>query len=210
MRRALLLLLLIAVPATAGAGPLIDPAIDVDIPAVDDTLRLKQMESVAAAGQPDVGWLRGDLGPLAGLSLDVSQVPGDRRANGLRLGGADSDVTAIGLTLRGTSPSAVQPYVGLGPTVFFTRSVAFDARAPRRPSDLSLADGAVADRVDASLGLQAQAGVRLSLTPNLDLFGEYRFMRPTYEMPGRVEGDALGPASLTNSHYFQGGLSIRF
>jgi hypothetical protein len=29
-------------------------------------------------------------------------------------------------------------------------------------------------------------------------------------MPGRVEGDALGPASLTNSHYFQGGLSIRF
>jgi hypothetical protein len=187
----------------ATAGPLIDPVLDVEIPSAADTLRLKQIEAVTTSSRAEPSGFLGDLGAQAGVTLDVSRLlPGTPAG--------DADVTAIGLTVRGGTQGVVQPYVGVGPALFLTRFVGFDPRSPRRPQDVSLADGGIADRTATSLGLQLQAGIRLSLSPDLDLFGEFRFARPSHDVPGRFEGDGFRPASLLNSPYFQGGLSVRF
>jgi hypothetical protein len=193
----------------AAAGPLIDPILDVEIPSAADILRLKQIEAVTTSSRAEPSGFLGDLGAQAGVTLDVSRLlPGT-------LAG-DADVTAIGLTVRGgrvvqsVVQPVVQPYVGVGPALFLTRFVGFDPRSPRRPQDVSLADNGIADRTDASLGLQVQAGIRLSLSPDLDLFGEFRLARPSRDVPGRFEADGFRPASLLNSPYFQGGLSVRF
>jgi len=189
----------------APAGPLIDPILDVEIPSAADTLRLKQIEAVATSSRAEPSGFLGDLGAQAGVTLDVSRwLPGT-------LAG-DADVTAIGLTVRGgrVVQPVVEPYVGIGPALFLTRFVGFDPRSPRRPQDISLADNGIADRTDTSLGLQVQAGIRLSLSPDLDLFGEFRLARPSHDVPGRFEADGFRPASLLNSPYFQGGLSVRF
>jgi opacity protein-like surface antigen len=82
-----------------------------------------------------------------------------------------------------------QPYVGVGPGIFWGRM-----------SGLDLGTGS-----DTSLGLNALVGARIFLSQRLALFGEYKY--------NRVSFDFGGTAAIHVTYqpqYFVGGLSLHF
>lgn len=82
-----------------------------------------------------------------------------------------------------------QPYVGVGPGIFYGRV-----------SGVELGTGS-----DTSLGINALAGARFFLTDRVALFGEYKFNRVTFDFGGTVETRVL-----YQPHHFVGGLSLHF
>ena len=106
--------------------------------------------------------------------------------------GAHVRVATWALNLIARYPGErVQPYVGVGPGIFWGRM-----------------SGPVAELgtgSDTSLGLNALGGVRLLLTQRLAVFGEYKYNRVTFDFGGTA---ALH--TLYQAHHFVGGLSLLF
>jgi opacity protein-like surface antigen len=88
----------------------------------------------------------------------------------------------------------VQPYVAAGSRRDLDADLALD---PTRPATGS----------DAAAGLKAGAGVSVRLDPNVEIFGEYQFMR-LRGAEGRGTSGSLGPTLDTSG--FSLGLSIRY
>jgi opacity protein-like surface antigen len=84
-----------------------------------------------------------------------------------------------------------QPYVGVGPGIFWGRMSG---------SEAELGTGS-----DTSLGLNALGGVRLLLTQRLAVFGEYKYNRVTFDF-----GGSAALHVLYQPHHFVGGLSLLF
>ena len=82
-----------------------------------------------------------------------------------------------------------QPYIGAGPGIFWGRI-----------SGVDFGTGS-----DTSLGLNALAGLRLFLTDNVAVFGEYKYNRVTFDFGGTV-----GLQTLYQPQSFVGGLSLHF
>jgi opacity protein-like surface antigen len=99
---------------------------------------------------------------------------------------------AVNLILRYPG-DRVQPYIGVGPGIFWGRL-----------SGVDLGTGS-----DTSLGLNALGGVRLLLTQWLAVFGEYKYNRVTFDFGG-VGATAVDTHALYQAHHFVGGLSLQF
>ncbi len=82
-----------------------------------------------------------------------------------------------------------QPYVGVGPGIFWGRL-----------SGIDLGTGS-----DTSLGLNALAGIRFFLTKNMALFGEYKYNRASFDFGGTAQLHVLYQVQ-----HFTGGLSLHF
>lgn len=97
----------------------------------------------------------------------------------------------------------LQPYVGIGPGLFFT-----DQEAGFRP-DIS---GKV-DLAHVAVGVDLRAGMRWQLSESFGFFGEYRLTH--YDSDGgRADNAALGSnepfGSTRTTNRFMGGLSLLF
>ncbi len=84
-----------------------------------------------------------------------------------------------------------QPYLGAGPGIFWGRIAGTDAE---------LGTGS-----DTSLGLNALAGLRIFLTKQLAVFGEYKYNRTSFDFGGTTSLHVLYQAQ-----HFTGGLSLHF
>jgi opacity protein-like surface antigen len=82
-----------------------------------------------------------------------------------------------------------QPYLGVGPGIFWGRM-----------SGLDIGTGS-----DTSLGLNALAGTRFLLTEHVALFGEYKYNRVTFDFGGTAVLH-----TLYQPHHFVGGVSLLF
>lgn len=86
-----------------------------------------------------------------------------------------------------------QPYVGVGPGIFWGRM-----------SGVELGTGS-----DTSLGLNAVAGARFFFTKRLALFGEYKYNRATFDFGGHG-ATAVDTHVLYQPQHIVGGLSLHF
>jgi len=82
-----------------------------------------------------------------------------------------------------------QPYIGVGPGIFWGRM-----------SGVELGTGS-----DTSLGLNALAGARFFFTKRLALFGEFKYNRVSFDFGGTASIHAL-----YQPYHFVGGLSLHF
>lgn len=132
--------------------------------------------------------------PWIGLALDVSYFKADIDLSG----GAKNAVAPVSLLLMMRTPLAasrefprgrLQPYVGIGPSLVYSRSEAGSS------SDTSL-----------DVGLDFRLGLTWMLNRTVGLFGEYRFsyVRPDYEL----NGETVEPEYTVN--HIAAGLAFRF
>jgi Outer membrane protein beta-barrel domain len=208
-----------ALAGSASGGPLIDPTLASGL--LDATGNLAGHRDVLrflddpsrSGGVSTVPW-RDALTPL-GLGLGVSRYPSDfRRAvsPGDLLSPQDTTITTLSLGVlsdplwAGTGQEGLRPYGSLGPAVFVTSLADITLRPLRGPSDLDVIQAGPVEHPGATLGLQAQAGLRYNLSKAWSIFGEYRLASPAYTLPG-LDGDA---GKALGVHRFQGGLSIQF
>ena len=89
-----------------------------------------------------------------------------------------------------------QPYIGVGPGVFWGRISG---------NDVNAAGNNFGTGSDTSLGLNALAGARVFLTERFALFGEYKYNRATFDFGGDAQLHFLYQAQ-----HFVGGFSLLF
>jgi len=154
----------------------------------------------------DVSWWEPDV--------DFQTVDGTQAIGGLAASGTfsvlpiDISVVAVSLDLMFRWPVFVspefprgrlQPYLAVGPAVFFTEAEDSGNFAPANQSDS-----------DTTVGFKFGAGVAWHLLKNLAVFGEYRF---TYFSPewNFTDGGVSGKLETDiSTFYFLVGLSLRF
>jgi hypothetical protein len=213
------LLLVGALAAPVYGGPLVDPTLASNLPEVTANLPgalaapLFLGEPEAAVGVPVPWW---ETLTQLGLGLGVSRLPSDHSPSllaGDLLNPRELSVTTFGVSLQRESlwggdgrEAPFRPYVGIGPALFVTSLADVTFRPSHGPYDLDAIQAANAERTGAALGLQAQAGLRYSLSRAWTIFGEYRLAQPAYGLSGP---EADGGKTL-GVHRFQGGLSIQF
>jgi len=166
-------------------------------------------------GQPS----EGDPVPVIGASIDVFHFKPDfdRQVRDSTLDGTpgngvfekiDIDVTVIGLNLMVrallfTTPKApqgqVQLYLGAGPAAFVT---SFIDRGNFVPSDQR--------RLGVFPGLDTKTGLKLFITKNLAIFGEYRFTMHSPEVKFRDGGNRERLSTTFRTHHVGGGISLHF
>lgn len=135
------------------------------------------------------------------------------------LGEADISVIAAGLNVLYRIPlvrsrrfprGLLQPYVGVGAGAFIAR---FETESSNLDESQDI------DDTDLQPGVQALAGVKLFLTRNVALFGEYKFLYTgEFEFKLRASGTILGtPAAETTTlrsnltgHHFNAGVALHF
>jgi len=89
-----------------------------------------------------------------------------------------------------------QPYIGVGPGLFWGRVSGNDPNGAGNNFGTASA---------TNLGLNALAGARLFLTKRLGLFGEYKYNRVTFDFGGNLQVEALYQAQ-----HVVGGLVLQF
>lgn len=165
-------------------------------------------------------WL--DAWPFVGFALDASHYrpDADNQDRDIRLGSAlfsdqevefDFQLTGVSLDLMLRWPlltsiafpkGQLQPYLSVGPTLFFSRIKAKDT-----------VDFTFTDRKDhdTTLGVKAAIGLAWQFYKNFALLFEYRFTHASPEFEIRevdLGKTTLGPDF--NSHHLLGGISFRF
>jgi opacity protein-like surface antigen len=132
--------------------------------------------------------------PWLGLALDVSYFKADIAVPN----GARNDVVPTSLLLLLRAPLAasrefprgrLQPYVGMGPSVVYSRSKA----------------GAASD-TSVDVGFDFRLGLTWMVTRTIGLFGEYRFsyVQPDYDL----NGETVEPEFAVN--HLAAGVTFRF
>jgi len=132
--------------------------------------------------------------PWLGLALDVSYFKADIDVPN----GAQNDVVPTSLLLMVRAPlvatrdfprGRLQPYVGMGPSVVYSRSKA----------------GASSD-TSVDIGFDFRLGLTWMVTRTIGLFGEYRFsyVWPDYDL----NGETVEPEFAVN--HFAAGVTFRF
>jgi opacity protein-like surface antigen len=178
-----------------------------------------QISSSAVLGAKAGYWL--DVFPFVGFEIDFFYFRPDLD---FRIEGAtkpfdfDVSVFAIGFTLMGRYPflespsfprGRLQPYIGAGPGLFFTR---FEDNEPIEANKLGTEN-------TSSAGIQVLAGVRFFIFKQLAAFGEYKFTRHIAEIsssnrfretdPNRTIFQ-VGGSQPFNSNHFVFGFSYHF
>jgi len=167
--------------------------------------------------------------PWLGLGLDIAYfAPNVSRQTvdtSVKLGGVAAnvgplqfdnvklDVTDVSFDLMLRWPGLVaspqfpkgrlQPYLTVGPAVFLT--TAKDSTNFGPPSDQS--------SHDTSLGVKAGFGTTWMLTPNIGIFGEYRFthFHPTFDFDTNAPGFSTTKVETdVNTHHVLFGVTFRF
>lgn len=141
---------------------------------------------------------------LGGVATNVGSVPFDR---------VKLDVTDVSFDLMLRWPGLVassqfpkgrlQPYLTVGPAVFLT--TAKDSTNFGPPNDQS--------SHDTSPGVKAGFGTTWMLTPNIGLFGEYRFthFHPTFDFDTNAPGLSRTKVETdVNTHHVLFGVTFRF
>jgi opacity protein-like surface antigen len=99
-----------------------------------------------------------------------------------------------------------QPYFLVGPTIFFSKFVDKGGFLNGNSGSTKIESGS-----DTSVGVTVGTGLSFMVTPNIDLFTEYRFTRfkPTYNLIDGF-GDKLKVSDTVNTHRLLFGVSYHF
>jgi opacity protein-like surface antigen len=154
-------------------------------------------------------WL--DAVPYVGLGLDASHFSADPSGGPkIELG---ITMVSLDLMLRWpllASPSfpkgQLQPYIAVGPGVFFVKAKDFRNLGPTVQSD-----------TDTTIGVKAAGGLTWLFTPSIGVFTEYRFLHVNPETTFSNSVDPLTGASTTarihdslSTHQVVAGVTFRF
>jgi opacity protein-like surface antigen len=111
----------------------------------------------------------------------------------INFSGAHVRVATWALNLIARYPGErFQPYAGVGFGIFWARISGDPATS-------------LGTSADCSPGLNAQAGIRISLTRRLGLFGEYKYNQSVFEF-----GRTVVLHTFYQAHHFVGGFSFKF
>ncbi len=95
---------------------------------------------------------------------------------------------------------AFEPYVGVGPGVFFLRQT----QAPLTAGQAEYAQSSTRP------GLNAEAGLRYRVTDHVSVFGEYKYNYFHFHLSGQADGSYAGTAGLAQLHHFIFGVGYHF
>lgn len=98
--------------------------------------------------------------------------------------GALLGVTALALNLQARYPGdKLQPYVGIGPGLFFARLKSASPPTPSEEPTTSFGEAAA-----STLGLNIQVGLRYFVTPHVALFSEWKFNHARFSFDSTIFG----------------------
>lgn len=95
---------------------------------------------------------------------------------------------------------AFEPYVGIGPGVFFLH------QRQESPTSGSTAYSQSSTRV----GLNTQVGLRYRMTDHVSLFGEWKYNYVRFNLAGQADGPYAGVSAVANLHHFIFGVGYHF
>ena len=151
--------------------------------------------------------------PWLGLELEGFMTTPNRPQQRLTLGvpgtgnisvvesGATNRVVVVSpnLVLR-YQAGAVEPYIAVGPGVFFLHQ-----------KQLSTTPGGLTySQSNMGYGLNTQVGLRYRLTQHLALFGEWKFNYARVDLSGQADAGHYGINTLVTLHHFVFGVGYHF
>jgi|CXWL01.1.fsa_nt_gi outer membrane protein W len=95
---------------------------------------------------------------------------------------------------------ALEPYVGVGPGIFFLRQQQLT----------SVAGGLSYAQSSTGVGLNTQVGLRFRLTSHIALFGEWKFNYARIDLSGQADVGHFGINAITTLHHFVFGVGYHF
>lgn len=95
---------------------------------------------------------------------------------------------------------AFEPYVGVGPGIFFFHQQQLTAVAGERSYSQS----------NTGVGLNTQVGLRYRLTDHVALFGEWKFNYAHINLSGQADVGHFGINAITTLHHFVFGVGYHF
>ncbi|MEQ1793326.1 MAG: outer membrane beta-barrel protein [Nitrospira sp.] len=95
---------------------------------------------------------------------------------------------------------SVEPYVGVGPGIFFLHQ----RQATLTPGTVDYSQSST------RVGLNTQMGLRYRLTEQLAVFGEWKFNYVPFNLPGQVDGAYAGTKGIATLHHFVFGIGYHF
>jgi hypothetical protein len=178
-----------------GAAVTRDSAARVSNPGFSDTQRIDWDASVTSGGRFGF-WF--DRLEWMGLALDGSFFRPDRDLTVIPI----SALLMLRVPLMKDKDFAhgrLQPYIGVGPSLFISRLSGDLGDLGGRASDTSL-----------DVGADARGGVMFLLTKSIGIFGEYRFthVEPAFKVD--VLDVRFKTETRLDTHHFLGGVSFRF
>jgi len=93
-----------------------------------------------------------------------------------------------------------EPYVGVGPGVFFLRQT----QATLTPGTADYAQSSTRP------GLNVETGLRFRMTEHVSVFGEYKYNYVHFNLSGQADGNYAGTAGLAQLHHFIFGVGYHF
>lgn len=95
---------------------------------------------------------------------------------------------------------AFEPYVGIGPGVFFLHQ----RQEPLTPGT------PVYSQSSTRVGLNTQVGLRYRMTDHVSVFGEWKYNYVRFSLAGQADGPYAGISAVANLHHFIFGVGYHF
>lgn len=95
---------------------------------------------------------------------------------------------------------AFEPYVGIGPGVFFLH----------QRQESPAAGATVYSQSSTRVGLNTQVGLRYRMTDHVSVFGEWKYNYVRFNLAGQADGPYAGVSAVANLHHFVGGVGYHF
>lgn len=95
---------------------------------------------------------------------------------------------------------AFEPYIGIGPGVFFLH---------QRQEPLVSGTPAYSQS-STRVGLNTQVGLRYRMTDHVSLFGEWKYNYVRFSLAGQADGPYAGISAVANLHHFVFGVGYHF
>lgn len=95
---------------------------------------------------------------------------------------------------------ALEPYVGIGPGVFFLH----------QRQESPAAGASAYSQSSTRVGLNTQVGLRYRMTDHVSVFGEWKYNYVRFNLAGQADGPYAGVSAIASLHHFVVGVGYHF